>query len=411
MSRGNNQRNWTDAPQCGPGPPPKTFHLKKALTRANEEVYRLTYLVEELKSCKKDSEIERDSFCLVIQDGKLATSRLEKSLETANNRIKILESHQVSTGETDHSRDMETENLHLLERLRQQEEKMAEAQLISQRMAQAHEAELSDQKIQNLNLIKEIEGLTLRLTESRDLTASSDSWQQKYHDLEKKTTKDLQDLQVKYQKMATEVENLTLQKFSETLKVNKDKEGILQKLRETQEQLISEEEKYKDLESRTVKELNHKQQILETRVTALYSDNVALEEELNKQRAINCHLEADNTLLSQWKEGMVEIQMRQEKDIQQISNTLQQMKDEVNGTNQIAISKIKQLQDENTLLENICLDLKKKKRGIFGRRMQDRQTEIDKMKRKMQDEETKRSERSEKKSSKQKTLCCFFIAD
>lgn len=55
------------------------------------------------------------------------------------------------------------------------------------------------------------------------------------------------------------------------------------------------------------------------------------------------------------------------------------------------ITKIRQSQVEKTALETICLDLKKKKRGVFGRRVQDRQT--DKMRRKAQDKEKSHEEK------------------
>ncbi|XP_077955731.1 uncharacterized protein LOC120816343 [Gasterosteus aculeatus] len=461
MNRGNGHRYGTDAPRCGAGPPPKTYHLKQALTRANEEVFRLTELVKDLEYFKTDAEIEKNSFYLVIKDGRLATARLEKSLQTANKRIKTLE------------------------------EKMAQEQLVShqekERMVQEHEDEHADQVIKYLNLFKKNEELSLSLADAKDELVTNEIWRRKYEVLEKKTNQDialkqealealqvkyqgmatevenpmcqktsetlkvneemqsenlhllerlrvqeekmaevqlishqekermvqeyeaklsdqniqnqaLEALQVKYQEMATEVENLMVQKLSETLKVNKEKESILHKLRETEQQLISEEEKFKDLETRVCKELNLKQEMSETRVTQLYSDNLALEEKLNKQQANNHQLEAEYKLLTDWRDGMADKQKHQEENR---SLKLQQM-EEMAKENQILITKVKQLQDENTLLENICLDLKKKKRGIFGRRMQERQVEMDKMKQKMQDRETKRSEKEEKKGREEK---------
>ncbi|TNN71162.1 hypothetical protein EYF80_018682 [Liparis tanakae] len=47
-------------------------------------------------------------------------------------------------------------------------------------------------------------------------------------------------------------------------------------------------------------------------------------------------------------------------------------------------SEIQELTDEIEILEEVCLDFKKNKRGCFGRKMQDRDTELDKMKNKIE---------------------------
>ncbi|TNN53223.1 hypothetical protein EYF80_036584 [Liparis tanakae] len=65
---------------------------------------------------------------------------------------------------------------------------------------------------------------------------------------------------------------------------------------------------------------------------------------------------------------------------------LQKMKEEMevlNETNRTQEKESCKLKDENTLLENICLKLKKRSRGVFGRKMEERKVELDKMKRKM----------------------------
>ncbi|XP_077955604.1 uncharacterized protein LOC144405521 [Gasterosteus aculeatus] len=493
MYQENEQRYGTEAPRCGPGPPPKTFYLKQALRRSKDEVYRLTHLVKDLKSFKRDSEIERDSFCLVIKDGKLATAHLKKSLEAANERIKILESQHMSMAEANNSREMQSQNLHLLERLRVQEEKMAEAQLIhhqeKERMVQEYEDKLSEQISQILDLFKKNEGF------------SNESWQQRYEDLEKKTTQDLAlkqealgALQVQHQQLITEVENLMLQKINEIVEVNKEKESISHKLSMTQQQLISEEEKFKDLERWIGKELNYKQDVYKARIAGLYADKISLEDQLNKQWANHHQLEEENKQLKHWRDSMPEKQdsyetrivglvadnialedqmvvqlanhfqleeenqqlkhwkdstsekqnsyetriaglcannialeeqlnmqwanqhqleeeykqlkhcrdstsEKQKKDAYLIASLLQEV-DVMTEQNHIVIKDVKQLRKENTLLENICLDMKKKKRGLFGRKMQDRKTELTKMKRKRLCKDVKRLERKIKEEKR-----------
>ncbi|KAL6106459.1 uncharacterized protein ACO6RY_10330 [Pungitius sinensis] len=113
---------------------------------------------------------------------------------------------------------------------------------------------------------------------------------------------------------------------------------------------------------------------------------------MDMQRA-KSRLEAEHKLLKIETEALAALQNSQEETHHEVVSTsescliakIRQMEDTIAKGDQILITRIQDLEDDKTLLENICLDLKKKKRGIFGRRMQDRQTEMDKMRRKMQE--------------------------
>ncbi|KAM8860228.1 uncharacterized protein AB9W97_019869 [Spinachia spinachia] len=279
----------------------------------------------------------------------------------------------------------------------------------------AHDKLVADHKIKVSNLIKENESLSLKLAEttkqlvlkSAELTVNNKTLQQN-DDLEEKTFKELDyqpkslesnvttllsinsSLQEELHKQRAEnhqleAEHKLLKIETEALtKTIRENEGLSQKLAETTQELSVKsaelmvnsqtwQQKFDDLQEKTFKELDYQRKSLESNVTALLSTNGSLQEALHEQRATHHQLEAEHKLLKVETETLGALRKNQEEAHQKI-----------------LISKIQDFEKERTVLENICLDLKKKKRGIFGRRMQDRQTEMDKMRRKMQDKETKK---------------------
>ncbi|MPV02253.1 hypothetical protein FVA96_23890 [Escherichia coli] len=220
-------------------------------------------------------------------------------------------------------------------------------------------------------------------------------------------------------------------RFSDLIREN---EGLSLKVRETEQLVVKNAE-------------------LMVKVTGLLSTNISLQEKLHKQQANNQQLEAEHKLLKiktealdetireneglslkltettkelsvksaeltvnneTWQQleaehkllktqrdslaALIKSQEETRHEMVTISDftelcltsRIQQLEDTISKEHQILITRIQELEDDKTVLENICLDLKKKKRGIFGRRMQDRQTEMDKMRHKMQDKETKK---------------------
>ncbi|KAL6106458.1 uncharacterized protein ACO6RY_10330 [Pungitius sinensis] len=264
--------------------------------------------------------------------------------------------------------------------------------------------------------IRENEGVSLKLTEtteqlsvkSAELTVNNKIWQQKYDDLQSKVTgllstngssqEELHLQRARNHQLEAEHKLLKIKTdaLAETIREN---EGLSLKLTETTEQLSeltvtnkTWQQKYNDLEKKTSNELNCQQQSLESRVTGLLSTNGSLQETMDMQRA-KSRLEAEHKLLKIETEALAALQNSQEETHHEVVSTsescliakIRQMEDTIAKGDQILITRIQDLEDDKTLLENICLDLKKKKRGIFGRRMQDRQTEMDKMRRKMQE--------------------------
>ncbi|XP_054453129.1 golgin subfamily A member 4-like [Anoplopoma fimbria] len=506
MDRRNNQRKGAIAHQDQ-----KVHHLKVALTRANDELYSLTIQMSDLEVFKKQSLIEKESFCRSVSEGEAKTSSLEKLLEVTKDRIKHLESlrelkETVTTAESQKSREtikkQETEISHLKKSLQLQlnnkgaelqkseeawqakynalEEKFTKNQAKTQNWEKLQidykekvnqvEEQIHQRDTEILDLCMEKEGLSQTLTKTKTLLISKEAellqtekdWQEKFNNLEMKTTKDLdqkdqslETLQVEHQRMMNQVEETIHQRDTTILDLCKEKEGLSQTLTETQNQLSNKEaellqnekdwqEKYEALEMKTTEDLDLKEQSLKTlqvehqdkqtetqnqliskRAELLQSNEAwqvkydALEEKTTKdldlkqqsldtlqaeyQRKVNqvekqIHL-MDTEILDLIKtkadvsEKLTETQnqlinkeaelLQSEKDWELKYEALEEKTSK--DLDQQVLSwetKVQQLEDEKKVLEDICLQMKKKRRGFFGQEFGNFQHELEKKKKK-----------------------------
>ncbi|KAL6117931.1 uncharacterized protein ACO6RY_15624 [Pungitius sinensis] len=286
---------------------------------------------------------------------------------------------------------------------------------------------------------RENEGLSLMLTKiteqlsvkSAELMVNNETWQQKYDDLEEKTSNELKNKQESLEskvagllstndslqaelleqraknqqfKAQPKLQKIETEALAETIRENEDLSLKLTKITEQLSVKSAEltvnnktwQQKYDDLEEKTSNELNYQQQSLKSKVAVLLSTNDSLQAELHDQKDKNRQLEAECKLLEIITEAQAALQKSHEETLHKLVSTrdfnesrliakIHEMEDNIAKGYDILTTRIQDLEDDKTVLENICLDLKKKKRGIFGRRMQDRQTEMDKMRRKMQE--------------------------
>ncbi|XP_077947770.1 uncharacterized protein LOC144388896 isoform X2 [Gasterosteus aculeatus] len=245
--------------------------------------------------------------------------------------------------------------------------------------------------------IRENEGLSLKLTEttkelsvkSAELTVNNQTWQQKYEDLEKKTTKKLDDQQ---QSLESKVTGLLSTNISLQEKLHKQ---------QANNQQLEAEHKLLKIKTEALDETIRENKGLSLKLTETTKELSVKSAELTVNNETWQQLEAEHKLLKTQRDSLAALIKSQEETHHEmvtisdftelcLISRIQQLEDTISKEHQILITRIQELEDDKTVLENICLDLKKKKRGIFGRRMQDRQTEMDKMRRKMQDKETKK---------------------
>ncbi|KAL6106457.1 uncharacterized protein ACO6RY_10330 [Pungitius sinensis] len=443
MSRGNNQRNGGIPPLLWSTP--QWYNERNELSRAMNEVHYWKKQASELSSATKEvHNLKRQVSELngYIETLKASTDRrldsqvlaYTRTITTLSDMTRENEGLSLKLTETTEQLSVKSAELTVNNNIWQQKYDDLESKVtgllstngslqeeLHVQRARNHQLEAEHKllKIKTEALaetIRENEGVSLKLTEtteqlsvkSAELTVNNKIWQQKYDDLQSKVTgllstngssqEELHLQRARNHQLEAEHKLLKIKTdaLAETIREN---EGLSLKLTETTEQLSeltvtnkTWQQKYNDLEKKTSNELNCQQQSLESRVTGLLSTNGSLQETMDMQRA-KSRLEAEHKLLKIETEALAALQNSQEETHHEVVSTsescliakIRQMEDTIAKGDQILITRIQDLEDDKTLLENICLDLKKKKRGIFGRRMQDRQTEMDKMRRKMQE--------------------------
>jgi len=119
------------------------------------------------------------------------------------------------------------------------------------------------------------------------------------------------------------------------------------------------------------------------------SQNKALVEQLKMELDKNNQLEATLKRARAETESMVEMYQSLKKELQLQHTKFEEMEEELSAECLNWRFRFQNLTDVNIILENICLKMKKKSRGFFGKKMADRRTELQKMIRKMEAQENK----------------------
>ncbi|XP_077964993.1 uncharacterized protein LOC144411584 [Gasterosteus aculeatus] len=425
MSRGNNQRPGAGASVFGT--PPTGYNVNMALSRAQNEVHYLKRQVSNFvaqaeaakynwfhqlkgkdlayekmvsKYKKKFSDLTRENKGLSLKLRETTEQLAVKSAElTVNNETwqqKYEDLEKKTSKELDYQQQsLESNVTGLLSTNASLPEKLHKQQADNHQLEAEHE--LLKTKTEALaETIRENEGLSLKLTEtteqlsvkSAELRVNNQTWQQKYEDLEKKTSKELDYQQ---QSLKSEVTGLLSTNVSLLEELHKQQTNNRQlvaehKLLKTKTEALAETIRENEGLSLKLTETTEQLSVKSAELTVNYQTCQQLEAEHKLLKIERDSLAASQKSLKQsYHEMVTKSELCQYSKIQQME------------VNQNLIARIQDLEDDKTVLENICLDFKKKKRGIFGRRMQDRETEMDKMRRKMQNKETKKQKREEKK--------------
>ncbi|XP_056277632.1 myosin-11-like [Pseudoliparis swirei] len=259
------------------------------------------------------------------------------------------------------------------EKLEEQLEETARLELEKQVLAlyqQTHESEVEQLTDQSKILEEEIDSLTE--------TVETQVWKDKFNAVEQKSELRL----IFWDK---EIKNLISEHRA---KEEKLEEQLAETQLDLEKQVLA---RYQQTHESEVKQLTDQSNILEEAIdsltetveTQVWKDKFNALEQKSELRLIIWEKEIKN-LLS-------ERRAVEEKLEEQLEETawLELEKQVLAQSQQTHESEVKQLTDQSKNLEDLCLWLKKKTLGTFGRKMQDRVTELDKMKNKMQDRVTK----------------------
>ncbi|XP_034415329.1 paramyosin-like [Cyclopterus lumpus] len=369
--------------------------------------------------------------CLQESESELARL-LQHQVRLGNQeRNKMVENYEAETRELSESnRDLCKEKEDLSLRFRETRD-----QLIREK----EELSLKLRETQN-QLLRTTEELSLKLKETQDqLLREKEDFSLRFKATQDELLREKRDLSLKLKETQnqalSEKEDLSL-KLSETQdQLFKEKKDLSLRLRETQDQLFRET---KDLSLRLRKtqdelfkekaERLQNVEALEAKINSLVDEAAKvqvlkqqdlthlqvnhqaevddLEDNLTMLNKINANLlskcrGANNELRIQeeWQKKYTDLDNRHKTNLTQTMRAISKaymetlkvldnkFKNELRTTAGLKET-VQGMEVERTLLEDICLKFKKQLRGVFGPRMQDREVELLKMKRKMQETET-----------------------
>jgi len=262
-------------------------------------------------------------------------------------------------------KDVLSEHRAVEEKLEKQLAKTARLELEKQVMAQSqqtHESEVKQLTDQSKNMKEKIDSLTETAeTQCQLLSSETQVWKDKFNALEQKSKlrRIFWDKNIKVLSEHKAVEEKLKEQLAETqLKLEK------QVLAQSQQTHESEVEQLTD-QSKNLKEIDS---LIETVETQFWKDKCKALARQSELKLMLWNIEIRN-MLSERRAVEEKLEEQQKQILARYQQTYE--------------SKVKQLTKKSKNLEDLCLWLKKKTLGTYGRKMQDRVTELDKMKNKM----------------------------
>ncbi|KAL7370102.1 hypothetical protein ABVT39_019171 [Epinephelus coioides] len=279
------------------------------------------------------------------------------------------------------------------------------------------EEQIHQRDLEILRLTKDNNCLTNKLTETaQELTSRADevlqsqrAWEEKLQTVKDSLYKQAEERQQSWESQQTQVrvkvEAEIQQRDAEILRLTEDNNCLANKLTETAQELTSRadevlqsqrawEEKLQTVKDSLYKQAEERQQSWESQQTQV---RVKVEAEIQQRDAEILRLTEDNNgLLKKLSEKTEELSRKDDEVLQSQRawedkcNTL-----ETNITEELAEkhqAEVKQLMDEKVELEDLCLYVNKRRRRflLFPRRSSDdRETQLQKMKNKMQQKAAK----------------------
>ncbi|XP_074471980.1 uncharacterized protein LOC141756274 isoform X1 [Sebastes fasciatus] len=258
----------------------------------------------------------------------------------------------------------------------------------------------------------EVEGLSQKIKETSqlqlkggELLDSETVWQEKFKALKVRSAKKLAKKEQAWKTLQLELQKKVDQVQDELHRRDNEVEGLSQKLKETTSQLQLKggelldsetvwQEKFKALEDRSAKDLAKKEQAWKTLQLELQKKVDQVQDELSKTVCKNAQTLANNQQLEKQIQKVQEENKDLAEKVQRMHTRVRQMEVDLANKQHRWETKIKQLEKDNEDLEELCLNLNKK-RGFFSRKRdtEDRQEELQKLKSKMHDKKMKKKEK------------------
>ncbi|XP_037607390.1 putative leucine-rich repeat-containing protein DDB_G0290503 [Sebastes umbrosus] len=258
----------------------------------------------------------------------------------------------------------------------------------------------------------EVEGLSQKIKETSqlqlkggELLDSETVWQEKFKALKDRSAKKLAKKEQAWKTLQLELQKKVDQVQDELHRRDNEVEGLSQKLKETTSQLQLKggelldsetvwQEKFKALKDRSAKKLAKKEQAWKTLQLELQKKVDQVQDELSKTVCKNAQTLANNQQLEKQLQKVQEENKDLAEKVQRMHTRVRQMEVDLANKQHRWETKIKQLEKDNEDLEELCLNLNKK-RGFFSRKRdtEDRQEELQKLKSKMHDKKMKKKEK------------------
>ncbi|XP_034414993.1 rho-associated protein kinase 2-like [Cyclopterus lumpus] len=403
--------------------------------------------IEKCKYCQHSENGRETNHLEKIQEVSEIRLKHLKWLQESESELARLLQHQVRLGNQERNKMVENYEAETRELSKSNRDLCKEKEDLSLRMKETRDQLIREKEELSLKLretqnqlLRTTEELSLRLKKTQDqLLREKEEFSLRFKATQDQLIREKKDLALRLRETqdqaSSEKEDLSLKLRETQDELFKEKKDLSLRLRETQDQLLR-ETKDLSLRLRTTQDELFKEkaerlqnvEALEAKINSLVDE--AAKDQVLKQQELTNHqvnhqaeveeLENNLTLLNkinanlllkcrgvnnglknqeEWQEKYDDLDKRHKMNLSQTVRAISKsqletqkaldnkFKNELRTANRLN-EKVQEMEVERTLLEDICLKSKKQLRGVFGPRMQDRDVELLKMKRKIQVTET-----------------------